>query len=365
MWHAKVAGLAEINDDFPTASRHWKTAVHLMPANSGYAKALGKTYAQMGRYEEAVEAFDRAARLNAEDMEGWIDLAEAAKTAGMLSEAMEAAQRASQVGLDDIRGLLLTSEVAREMGDTATATEYARLALRRDPNNPNVVLALGKALTQEGLEEQSLNIIEEKLPELPAWLPLLYERARLVYKIKGAPAASGILAKLAQMYPDDSEVLAMMARVQVDSGDPKGAERSAVKSLRLNPNQPVLSLMLGRIERESGQLDQAVYFLTEAIRMQPTQIEAYLELGQTYINRREHGSALEVYRQAIRAVPKDKRGYYAAAMIFKDSKDTMSAESMLQQAAKLDPEDLQIRRQLIAVMALNLIHKSQEANTAV
>jgi hypothetical protein len=42
----------------------------------------------------------------------------------------------------------------------------------------------------------------------------------------------------------------------------------------------------------------------------------------------------------------------------------VAAERMLQQAAKLDPDDLQIRRQLIAVMALNLIHKSQEAVTS-
>lgn len=285
--------------------------------------------------------------------------------AGVLTEAMEAAHHANQLRADDIRGLLLTSEIAREMDDADTAAEYARMALRQEPNNPNAVLALSKALNRGGKEEQSLGIIEEKLAEMPPSLPLLFERARLVYKLKGAPAASGLVAKLVQTHPEDADVLAMMARIQAESGDKKGSERSALKSLRLNPDQPELSLMLGKIEREMGQLDQAVHFLSETIRMQPQNVDAYLGLGQTYLDRREHAAALDVYRQVIHMVPNDKRGYYEAAVIFKDSKDYMSAEKMLQQAAKLAPDDLQIRRQLIAVMALNLIHKSQEANTPV
>ena len=123
--------------------------------------------------------------------------------------------------------------------------------------------------------------------------------------------------------------------------------------------------MLAKLIRGSGQLDQVVHLLSEAIRMQPDNIEAYLELGQTYLERREHEAALKVYQRAIQAVPKDPRGYFKAAVIYKDSKDYIAAEAMLQQAAKMDPDNIHVRRQLISVMALNLIHKSQEANTVV
>lgn len=365
LWRARAACLAENRLDWAGAVYHWKSAAQLSPAQPDYAMQLGRAFARLGQYPEAVEALERAARLNPARKDAWLELAEAAKNAGMLPQAMDAAQRASEVDSNDIRGVLLTSEIAREMGDGDAAAEYARLALRREPNNPKAVLAVSQAMTQQGDEDQGLAIIEEKIAELPPSLPLMFERARLVYKLKGAPAASGLLAKLAQNHPEDAEIMAMLARVQLESGDKKGAELSALKSLRLKTDQPALSLMLGRIEREMGQLDQAVYYLTEAIRMQPRDPEGYLELGQTYLDRREHGAALEVFRQAIQAAPDDKRGYYQAAAIFKDSKDYQSAEKMLQHAAKLDPEDLQIRRQLIAVMALNLIHKSQEANSPV
>ena len=365
VWQGKAASMAEETDNYLKAAQHWKSAAHLMPNSTEYALALGRSFVHMERYREAVEAFDRAARLNSADYDCWIELAKAAKMAGLLTEAMGAAQQASQLKPEDVRGLLLTSEIAGDMGDADTAAEYARMALRREPHNPTAVLALSKALVMVGKDQESLGMIEEKLAEMAPSLPLLFERARLVYKLKGAPAASGLVAKLAQTYPDDTEVLAMMARVQVESGDKNGAERSALKSLRLNPDQPEISFLLGKIEREMGQLDQAVHFLSETIRMEPKNVEAYLELGQTYLDRREHAAALDVYRQVIHAVANDKRGYYEAAIIFKDCKDYVAAEKMLQQAAKLDPDDLQIRRQLIAVMALNLIHKSQEANTSI
>jgi tetratricopeptide (TPR) repeat protein len=365
IWQAEAAELADQIGNLAKVASHWKTAAHLSPANSTYALSLGQTYARLGRYDEAVEALDRAARLVPDHLTAWLELAEAAKMAGMLSHAMDAAQKAIEIGEGDVRGVLLTSEIAREMGDAASAAEYARLALRREPANPKAVLALSQSMTQLGAENEALAVIEEKLSEVTPSFSLLLERARLVYRLKGALGASGLFVKLAQSNPESSDVLAMLAKIQLEAGDKKGAELSALKSLRLNPEQPELSMMLGSIERELGQLDQAVFYLSEAVRLQPHNAEGYLELGQAYLDRREHGAALQAFRGAIQSNPGDKRGYSQAAAIFKDSKDYLSAEKMLQHAANLDPDDLQIRRQLIAVMALNLIHKSQEANSPV
>jgi len=364
-WQAQLGELANEAGEYQTALKAWKAAVQYQPASPTYNLALGRAFMALGDCANAAVVFDRAANLAPSEVEGWLDLANAQKLNGNLTEAMEAAQHASDIDISDVRGVLLSSEISREMGEPEMASEYARLAIRREPKNADAVLALSKALTQQGLQRDSLAEIESRLAELPASKALLFERAQLVYRLNGAAAVSSLLMKLAQSYPDESDVLALLARVQVESGDLKGAELSAFRSLRLDPNQPELSLMLGKLQRKSGQLDQAVHLLSEAIKARPETIEAYLELGQTYQERREHGAALEVYRRAMQAAPKDPRGYFQAALIFKDCKDYPAAEAMLQQAAKLDPDDLQVRRQLIAVMALNLIHKSQEANTAV
>jgi tetratricopeptide (TPR) repeat protein len=121
---------------------------------------------------------------------------------------------------------------------------------------------------------------------------------------------------------------------------------------------------LGKLHRLSGQLDQSIHFLSEAIHQSQGQAESYLELGQAYLDRREPSQALQAYQKAMKAIPQDFRSYYHAGLILRESKDYHGAETMLRRAAELAPEDLNIRRQLGAVITLNLIHSSQEAGSS-
>jgi Tfp pilus assembly protein PilF len=66
---------------------------------------------------------------------------------------------------------------------------------------------------------------------------------------------------------------------------------------------------------------------------------------------------------AIQIAPRDIRAYTGAAAIYRESKDYTRSEDMLRRAAEIDPSNLAIRRQLGAVVALNLVHTSQEAKT--
>ena len=69
-------------------------------------------------------------------------------------------------------------------------------------------------------------------------------------------------------------------------------------------------------------------------------------------------------KKAMKTVPQDFRMYYQAGLILREGKDYHGAETMLRRAAELAPDDLNIRRQLGAVITLNLIHSSQEASSS-
>jgi tetratricopeptide (TPR) repeat protein len=118
---------------------------------------------------------------------------------------------------------------------------------------------------------------------------------------------------------------------------------------------------MGKIDRLKGNLDQAVARLAKSIKLDPSLIDAYLELGQTYQARREVNNAIETYHKAIDMVGKDPRPYLQASAAYKESRDYRNAEYMLRQAAQLSPSDQSIRRQLAAIVALNLVNNLQEA----
>lgn len=111
----------------------------------------------------------------------------------------------------------------------------------------------------------------------------------------------------------------------------------------------------------TGHLDKAISNLDQAIKLDPSRIEAYLEMGQTYQERREIPKAIETYHRAISMVEKDPRPYVQAAAAYKESRDYRNAEYMLRQAAQFSPTDQSIRRQLAALVALNLVNNLQEA----
>ncbi len=173
--------------------------------------------------------------------------------------------------------------------------------------------------------------------------------------------ALNALQNLADAHPDSTSVLNQLAAYQIEFNELEKAEKNLQNSLSIDEDNPETLILLGKIDRLNGNLDQAVSRLNKAIKLDPSLIDAYLELGQTYQDRREVNNAIETYHKAINMVGKDPRPYLQASAAYKESRDYRNAEYMLRQAAQLSPSDQSIRRQLAAIVALNLVNNLQEA----
>ncbi|HMN60340.1 MAG TPA: tetratricopeptide repeat protein, partial [Anaerolinea sp.] len=363
-WQAWAGELALHMDDVAMSLKHFQAALTLQPDNAGFATEVGEVLSLSGDYQQAIEVLRNAAEMAPDSPAAWLGLARAQKGLGLIDEAIQSALRAADIQDGAAAGLIFASKVCQDSGQKEKALEYARGAYYKDPRNAHSIVNLSRILNLQNKAVESLELISQSIDELGPARELAYERAWLVYQIQGAEAAGALVDHLIEDSPEDSEALALHANVQAELGQLKVAERSAFRSLRLQPNQPGLALALARMNRKAGQLDQAVHLLGQAAIMDPNNIEIYLELGQAYIDRREHSMALQAFDKATKIAPKDARGYYHSALILKETKDYTAAEDMLQKAARFSPEDLVIHRQLVGVMALNLIHKSQEASKA-
>jgi Tfp pilus assembly protein PilF len=70
-----------------------------------------------------------------------------------------------------------------------------------------------------------------------------------------------------------------------------------------------------------------------------------------------------VLEQGITKNPGELDLYLACAALLKEAKDYQAAEQMLRKASSLEPRNVNIHRQLGAVLALNLVHQSQEVSS--
>lgn len=361
-WHDAAADLCDQLGQSSASAAHRKQALALSSENALYAHKLGRSCLTNDNLEGAIQFMERSCELDPSRPEVWLDLAAAYHRHGRLPEALEAARKASELSPASAQGLLIAGETALSMKRPDQALEFAQGALRREPENPTAVLFLARVLVERHSPEEALAVVESAAPAVRQVFAVALERARLIHQLHGSQAALEVLDRIARDNPEEPELLGLMARIQAESGELKAAERSAVRALRLDPNQPDLTLMLGRIQRKSGQLDQAVQLLADAIRMDSGSLDAYLELGSVFVERREIEQALDVYHQAMRLAPMDYQAYYQCGLLLRDSKDYAGAEEMLRRAAELAPNNLSIRRQLVGVIALNLVHSKKEAS---
>ncbi|NPV57815.1 MAG: tetratricopeptide repeat protein [Anaerolineae bacterium] len=238
-----------------------------------------------------------------------------------------------------------------------------RQLVRLDPMHEEGILLLANLLSMTGVPEDALATLEKAVSAHENSLAIQQERCKLIWRLHGVHKVIPILKNLVARHPDSSEISTMLAEAMEQAGDLSGAESIATAGLKKNPAITELNAIMGRIQYRAGQLDRAISYLSEAIRQSPGTLQNYLDLANVYLDRREPLQALRVYQSAIRAIPNDPQAYLEAAKILKDCRDYIGAETMLRKAAELSPEDVNIRRQLGAIIALNLVHHAKEVGS--
>lgn len=362
-WRAWLANLLSKQKDFDNAAYHMEEALAMEPDAPHNWNALGKLYIQNKQNHQAIHAFSKAVELDPVNPDLLLALASSYRAAGEIQDALDCIEKAMELDVKPEKALLLRGEISRDLGNLVDAIEFSKKALHVNPNSLEAYLFLAQTQRIAGKANDAIATIDQAINTLGSNLDLLIEKSKIIHSYKGAREALPILQGLSTQYPKNEEILGMLAKIQAELGDLVNAEHTALESLKIQPRQPDLNIFVGKILRKSGQLDKAIYHFGQAVDQSHVDLEAVIELAQTHQEQREYQKALEAFQMAIQIAPRDIRAYSGAAAIFRESKEYNHAEDMLRRAAEIDPSNLAIRRQLGAVVALNLVHTSQEAKT--
>jgi tetratricopeptide (TPR) repeat protein len=358
-WHAWAATLSEEVGD-GTEVVHWQRATSLNPLNVDYALKLGRTYLLMREAKKAIVVLENANRIDNENIDIWLALSDANQLAGNLDQALFCAESAKKLAPETSSPLLKCGQISLMMGKADNALRFARESQKMDPMCVDSLMLIAEILVRQGKVQEAYQMLDSAPREIAEEFRVLFTKATLMRELKGGRDALPIVKGLTAKYPDSPEALELLAHIQEECGDYPGAEEAALSSLERQPDQPILNHLLGRLVRKAGQLDQAIHFFGEAISQDPLLAKAYQDLGETYQERREYLQALQVYEEGIKFLPKDHHLYFSAALVMREVKNYVGAETMLRRASELAPDDINIRRQLGAVIALNLVHNPQE-----
>ena len=362
-WHVITAACWQRTGDSQNAIHHLEEAGKLLPNDVRLKYLLGKAYLHSGETSKSIEVLETASKNAANHYETWETLAEAYYKAGEKKKSLQAAEKASSINGFSVRPALLSAKINLDNGDAKKALELAQSAHSHDEQDAEGLVMLAKAWLANGNKMQAMQALEKVSHTRNASVQVLIDQAQIVQEINGSASAKVMLESLEEKYPENIEVLNLLAEAQLASGDKTAAQSTAHRSLKLQELQPKIQQLVGHLDLEAGHLDQAIHHFSQAIAQAKQEADIYMDLSEAYIQQRDFDSALKTLDSAIELAPEDIRPLLAQANLLRNGKDYARAEVRLRKAAEIAPNDLNIRRQLGAVIALNMVHSSQEASS--
>jgi tetratricopeptide (TPR) repeat protein len=365
-WHALAAELQSESGRHSAAIAHLEQASQMEPNHAPHFYQLGKAYIATNTPGSAIRALEQAIGLDSSNSNHWTDLCEAHRIADDLDQAAKCADQLIKLNPNQVEPILLRANIALEAKENSKALGFVNQAKKLNIENPNQLKMLSHIMLGLGKTEEALSLLDVAIGYSIEPLPLLLDRANALGIKNGNDTKLDTLKALAEEYPEEPSVLAEIVSTLIELNELEGAIKTAQHALKMDlkkldiMDQAKLHYQLGGLLRQEGQLDQAIHHLNIALDIAPNFLEAYLELGEAHYQRREYQQALEYFTEATNIAPHNPIPYQKAGLIQKECKDYVAAEAMFRQAVQLAPKDLNIQRQLGAVIALTLIHKPRE-----
>jgi tetratricopeptide (TPR) repeat protein len=405
---SRVAGLLIQQDDFPQAIDVLKDAIKANPKSAEPYQQLAFIYTRyLKRTDQAIEYANRAIALNPGDIEGYQRLVEIELAAGQEKRALEALDRALKVQSRDpnfwIRlgklyvAILFKSDsqpkpdelkktneifkraaensaddpgILKDVADYYAASQqlkeaiplYLRvLELQPDDANAREKLATGFVLTNQ--RDKAVEMLEQIIKEHPEkYQPydllaqVLDEEARSLQRANRIEEAKAKFAKVAANYeqsllinPNHAGTYVRLAELLLGAlRDPDRAVKLLADARRRFPGAPEIVYYLAIAQREAKQSQQSVATFEEALH------EAQLEEDDDFVNAKfyfNYGAAAEqaglynkasdLLRKSIALDPENsaEASNYLGYMWADHNMNLEEAETMIRRALQSEPNN--------------------------
>ncbi len=357
LWHLRAAELSEKAPQ-NNGKAHYAKAYELDSNEPLITHRYVSTLLADHQVQDAYEIIEKAIKTHPKDWTLNGLMAQILEQAGELDHALEEMEIAVEKSDGNPKAKI---QLAKLYLKTKSYSEVYNLVadIQEVPDLKEDILYLRSvALHQLGKPEKAMKLLDAYLAKQPAKDDsLLLERAKIIRDMQGERTAIVYVEEVIHQYPESVEGYGLISDMHYQCGDLLDAAKYIEKGLKLDGSHEQMNYLNGLLALENGNLDLAVHSFAVTIQQNSARVDAYKALGDTYLRRREFDDAAKIILQGIEANPDELSLMMDAAKIFKDSKDYAEAEAMLRKAAALRPDDLNIQRQLGAIIALNLVHK--------
>ena len=340
--------------------------------NAAHWAAKGASLAQLGKHEEAVEAFDRAIQIDQELPQSWTGKASSLHALARHRDAIVCCYRAlarapRSTVTHNIRGLCLAA-----LGEHEQALQDFQRAIDIDADQREFWHNKGLSLEALGRYEAAIECFDRALAIEPntsqSWLSkALCLLAKGDYR-GAAVACDGLLAidpETADGWKVKGAALAALEKWEramtcynkalgLDPEDEyarQAAEDVRRKQAAPQPRQEASAFERGVRRMQKGRFAEAVAEFERAVEQNPSDEKSWRHLSAAYFQMGRHADAEGPARKSVELAPHDAAVHCNLGVVQRKQGKWSEARESLLQSLRLDPNYLKAREELDKVNA--------------
>ena len=169
--------------------------------------------------------------------------------------------------------------------------------LRKDPNNAGNMISLAQLQVARGDLEDAEGLARKILARDFSNRPAKIVLAQVAYMQGKNHVAGAILKRLGKSKKTESEVLNLLAMIELQEGDPAKAFDLIRVAIKANPDDIAARMNLGIFYLRFRKVDLAQSQFKEILKRMPENLDAKLHLGITYAAQGNVKKAKSIYQE--------------------------------------------------------------------
>jgi len=276
----------------------------------------GDSYAQQGRYPEAIQAYLRAVAANPNLTGIYLNLGLAYFKLGDFRKAASAFEKENaRAPSERVSTLLAMSDFG--LGNYRQAADRLKPIAAAQPDNTELSYLLAKCYLWAGRHDDAKEIFRQLLQRdanSPAAHMLLGEAFDADGRTADAVTEYEAAASAAPAQPDVHFGLGYLYWKQKRYAE---AERHFRQEIKNDPQSAASMAYLGDIVMKNGSVEQALPWLKNALRLRSDLHVAHVDLAIYYADHTQYDAAVTEFRRAIDADPSRYDAHYRLARLYR------------------------------------------------
>ena len=296
-------GNLQQHGEFRGAMECYERAIAIDANNAIAHSNLGVLKQQLGELPEAIAHYRQALEIDPNLAETVSNLGSALADAGKTAEAIAAYDRALSLNPNCAEALINLGLAREEQGDLAEAINCYQQAIQVNRNCPEAYLNLGMALEDRGDSSEAIANYERAIAIDPNYVEALQNLAYSSIQQGKIADAIAYYERVTALKPDLVEALLGLGNLLQEQGNLDEALILCQQAIQKFPVNADARCNLGVVLYKQGKLENAIACYQQALSLKPNFPQALNNLGKAFEEDGKIADAIECYHRAIDLQP--------------------------------------------------------------